>query len=318
MSFMTDYNLASHELRKADDARHYAQQHGGYNMHDDNFTAEGIIPENWQEIVETERELQIGFSRPSSVAGDLNDGHQMYLQGGQEYNSEDDIDSHGQGGKNDIQEDQDHNSEEVPEPTPSRTRSNQMPPPPPPPQLKVTSTFVTTSVPTSKSSSYVEGSEDETPPLQPAAKKARIELDYDSQVLKTMSYADLDKQPFEKNPRAANTTTSVDERGLSVTLNRQLGNLSRMKEGDVRAMFVSQKDQEWEDTGAWFMSQFGTQIKRLMEIRQERRKIALKFEMEVKRRQAAVVAKTGDVEQELHYLKTGGKDLMEKRVSPMG
>ena len=76
-------------------------------------------------------------------------------------------------------------------------------------------------------------------------------------------------------------------------------------------MFLSQKDQEWEDTGAWFMSQFKYQMMRLMEARQERRMIALRFELEVKRRQATVAAKTGDIEQELRYLKTRGKDLMD-------
>jgi hypothetical protein len=44
--------------------------------------------------------------------------------------------------------------------------------------------------------------------------------------------------------------------------------------------------------------------------------IALKFEIEVKKRQAAVAAKMGDVERELRYLKDGGRDLMDKRISP--
>jgi hypothetical protein len=144
-----------------------------------------------------------------------------------------------------------------------------------------------------------------------------MELDYDPQVLKTMSYADLEQQSFDRDPRVPDTTTPVDEHGVPLTLHRKLSNLPRMKEEDVRAMFLSQKDLEWEDTGAWFMGRFEAQTRRLMEIRQERRKIALKFEMEVKRRQATVAAKTSDIEQDLRYLKAGGKDLMEKRVSPM-
>jgi hypothetical protein len=248
----------------------------------------------------------------------------MYLQEGQEYDDQEDIETHDQGGEDDIEGQQHHiddaeyhHDEKAPEPTPSRSRSNQMLPPPPPPQMKVTSTFTTSSAAASKSSSFVEASEDEMPPNQPVAKRARLELDYDPHVLKTMSYTDLDKQPFEKDPRATNTTPPVDEHGIPLTLHRRLGNLSRMKEEDVRAMFSSQKDQEWENTGAWFMGQFETQMRRLMEIRQERRMIALKYEMEVKKRQAAVAAKTGDVEQELRYLKTGGRELMDKRVSPM-
>ena len=305
---------------KAVDVRNYAQQHGGYNLQDDSFRPEGIIPDNWQEIVKTEKGLQIGFSQPTSVVDDSDDGRLMYLQDGQEYDDQDDIDAVGQRGEHVILEnqnyignEQDHHVEETPEPTPPQSWSNQMSPPP---QLRLTSTLTTSSIPTSKSSSYVEGPEDEAAPTRPIAKKARVVLDYDPQALKTMSYTDLDKRPFEEDPRTSNTIPPVDEHGIPLTLHRRLGNLSRMKDEDVRAMFLCQNDQEWEDTGSWFIGQFETQTRRLMDIRQERRMIALKFEMEVKKRQAAVAAKMGDVEQELRYLKAGGRDLMDKRVSP--
>ena len=317
MPFTSDYDRPSHELLKAVDVRYYAQQHGGHNLQDDSFQLEAVMPDNWQEIVKTEKGLQTGVSQPASVVIDSHEGRSTYLQDSQEYDNQDDINTVGQGGEhvfpenqNHISNEQDHHVEEVPEPTQSRSWSNQMPPPPPPPQLKLTSTFTTTSIPISKTSSYVEGSGDE------AAKKVRVVLDYDPQCLKTMSYTDLDKEPFEKVPRTSDTIPPVDEHGIPLTLHRRLGSLSRMKEEDVRAMFLCQKDQEWEDTGAWFIGQFETQMRRLMDIRQERRMIALKFEMEVKRRQAAVAAKMSDVEQELRYLKAGGRNLMDKRVSP--
>ena len=322
--FTTDYKSPSRELFETVDFRRHGQQQGGYNLDDANSAPERLFPENWRELVRKEKNLQAGSSRPSSVVDDLDDDREEYFQEGQEYDDQDTMDSRGRGAGSECQEkddtvphEPDHHDVEVPEPTASRTRSNPMAPPPPPLQAKVTRTFTTTSVPTSKSSSYVEGSDDEVPPVQPAAKKARLELDYDPQVLKRMTYADLDKEPFEKDPRTASTTPPVDEHGIPLTLQRRLGNLSRIKEEDVKAMFLNQDDQEWEDTGAWFMSQFRTQMIRLMETRQERRMIASQFEMEVKKRQAAVAARTGDVEQDLRYLKTGGKDLMEKRVSPM-
>ena len=322
--FPTDYKRPSLEPSMPLDALHYGRQQGEYNVGNAGFAPERFVPQNWQAIVRAEKEWQAGNSRPSSVLDDSDRGREVYLQGDQEYDDQDDIDSQGRGDENNsqarsyyIEKEQYHHDPERLEPTPSRTRSNQMPPPAPPPQMNVTSTFATTSVPTRKSSSNVEGFEDEASPVHPPAKKARIELDYNLSVLQSMSYADLDKEPFEKDPRVASTTQPVDENGIPLTLHRRLGNLPRMKEEDVRAMFSIQKDQEWEDTSAWFMSQFETQMRRLMRIRQERRMIALKFESEVKRRQAAVATKTGDVEQELRYLKTGGKDLMDKRISPI-
>jgi hypothetical protein len=322
VAFTTDYNRPSYELMKIVDTQHYAQQHAGSKIQDNKFPLGDVIPNNWQEIVRTEKGLRTGFSRPSSVVDDFDISRQIYQQQDQVYDDQEDIESRSQRGEDDIggrqrhiDEEQDHHDERRLDPTPPRISSNQMPPPPPPPQLKATSTFTTSSVPTSKTASYVEGCEDGAPSIQPVAKRARIELDYDPQVLKTMSYADLDKEPFGNDPRASDMTPPVDEHGISLTLQRRLGNLSRMKEEDVRALFLTQKDQEWQDTGTWFMKQFERQMRLLMEIRQERRMTALKFEMEVKRRQTLVAAKTGDVEQELRYLKTGGKDLMDKRVS---
>lgn len=209
-----------------------------------------------------------------------------------------------------------YDKEEIHKQTPPRPQSMSMAPPRAPQAKVAINTFASASVPTSKSSSYVEPSEDEAPPIQPAPKKVRSEADYDSQALKAMSYGELDKQPFETDPRAGNARPPVDEHGVQLTLHRKLGNLSKMKEEDVRTMFSTQKDQEWEDTGAWFMDQFGQQMKQLMDLRQERRMIALQFEMEVKRRNAVVAAKTEDVEANLRYLRNGGKDLMGKRMSP--
>jgi hypothetical protein len=319
MTTTRDYNRPPDGHSKPDEAEYYAQPRGKFELGDSRFPLGKVIPDNWQEVVEIEKGLQAGYPCPSSVASDVDDGHQIY-QDDEECDDQKGIEFQTQGGENGMEElqhniddEQFYHGEQVLDPTPSRIRSNHMPPP----QLKVTSKFATNSIPTSKTSSYVEASEDEVPRIQSVAKIVRMELDYDPQVLKTMSYLDLEQQSFDRDPRVPDTTTPVDEHGVPLTLHRKLSNLPRMKEEDVRAMFLSQKDQEWEDTGAWFMGRFEAQTRRLMEIRQERRKIALKFEMEVKRRQATVAAKTSDIEQDLRYLKAGGKDLMEKRVSPI-
>jgi hypothetical protein len=312
-----DYSRPPDGHSKPDDAEYYAQPRGKFELGE--FPLGKVIPDNWQEVVEIEKGLQAGYPCPSSVPSDTDDRRQIYRD--EEYGDQKGIEFQTQGSENDMEElqhniddEQSFHSEQVPDPTPSRIRSNHMPPP----QLKVTSKFATDSIPTSKTSSYVEASEDEVPRIQSVAKRGRMELDYDPQVLKIMSYPDLEQQSFDRDPRIPDSTTPVDEHGVPLTLHRKLSNLPRMKEEDVRAMFLSQKDQEWEDTGTWFMGRFEAQTRRLMEIRQERRKIALTFEMEVKRRQATVAAKTGDIEQDLRYLKAGGKDLMEKRISPTG
>ena len=179
-----------------------------------------------------------------------------------------------------------------------------------------TDAFAVSSIPTSKSSSVAEASsEDEDQDSQPTPKKARKSLDYDEEQLKTMSYSNLSKQPFDVDPRAA-ATRPRDEHGEPLSLERRLANMSLMKEKDIRAMFANQTDEEWEQTGSWFAQQFADKMKKLVDIRHERRMIALEYEMEIKRRQAAVQAKTEEVEGELKELKDGSKELLSKRASP--
>src|SRR2546423_5709908 len=196
--FTTDYDRPSLELLKAVDAGQCALQHGACDVDDNKLSSKIFLPEGWQEIVQTERELQARSSCPSSIVEAFNNGRQMYLQENQWYGVQDKINSPSQGGRYDLQgpEDQvngeDQKDGEAVVRTPSRTRSNQMPPPSPP-HLKMTSTFETTSVPTSKSSSYVGIFGDDTPETEPATKKVRIELDYDPLILKSMSYADLNR-----------------------------------------------------------------------------------------------------------------------------
>ena len=334
LAFTSDYNRPSYELLKTVDLNHYAQQHGGYS--EDIMTAPGgsVWPEDWKEIVQAEKQrMHGGFSTEPSIADDY---HERYERDQQEEMQmvkyhEDDYNSHQAreiqaNNYNDEEagtrtpEPETYDKEAVSEPT-LPARSTKMPPPAVPTVPKAVSTFAATSLPTSKSSSYVEVSEDEAPTTlpPPAAKKVRLELDYSPQRLNTMSYADLDNEPFENDPRAAIVTAPppVNEYGVPLGLQQRLGNMSLMKEEDIKAMFSAQKDQEWEDTGTWFMERFNDKMKRLMGIRQERRKILLQYEMEVRKRQAKVEAKTGDVDEELRYLKNGGKDLMDKRVSPM-
>lgn len=274
------------------------------------------------------------FSTEPSIADDYNERHEEYQHEDMQmvkYHKDDNNDQKAPGHQdkncNDeeagtrMPEPQAYNKEAVRDPTlPAQLTA--MPPPvvATQPQPKVATAFTTVSVPTSKSSSYVEVSEDEAPiTAPPSTRKARFELDYNPQTLKSMSYADLDNEPFENDPRAAAATAPppVNEYGVPLSLQQRLGNMSLMREEDIKAMFAAQKDQEWEDTGTWFMEQFGDKMRRLMDSRQERRKIALQYEMEIKKRQARVEAKTGDVDEELRYLKNGGKDLMDKRASPM-
>ena len=165
-----------------------------------------------------------------------------------------------------------------------------------------------------------ETSEDERPmqtvQTLPGKKRSIDEIDYDTEQLKTMSYADLDSTPFLTDPRAPSTQPRVDSNGTPISLEQRLSSLSRMNADDQKSLFRSLTDAENEEAGHWFVQSFATDLKRLMEVRVERRKKALTFEMEAKKRQREVETKCEDLDRELADLKKGGSQLIEGRSSP--
>jgi hypothetical protein len=151
---------------------------------------------------------------------------------------------------------------------------------------------------------------------QQSKKRPNDEVDFDAETLKTMSYADLDVIPFLTDPRGPAPQTPVDANGVPITLEQRLTNLSRMSVDDQKSFFRSLSDADNENVGQWFVQSFGNDLKKLMEVRLQRRKKALEYEMEVRKRRKEVEVKSGDLEDELKELKQGGSRLIEGRGSP--
>jgi hypothetical protein len=174
---------------------------------------------------------------------------------------------------------------------------------------------------TTKVGASVEVSEDErssfpTPAPRDSSKRAFDQIDYDEAQLRSMSYPQLDKTAFLEDPRHPPSKPAVDEHGAAITLEQKLEKLSQMNLDDQKSFFRSLTDAENEQTGQWFMKSFGDSLKELMQKRLERRKKALEFELEVKKRQKAVDVKAEDIERELTELKRGGGHLLQNRSSP--
>lgn len=164
----------------------------------------------------------------------------------------------------------------------------------------------------------IEVSEDDRPVLAapPAQKRPFEQVDYEDQDLRTMEYADLDKVTFLQDPRVRPPEPAVHENGAPMTLEDRLSKLSQMKTDDQKSFFRSLTDAENEQAGLWFVESFGNDLKQLMETRLQRRKVALKYELEAKERQKAVETKEADIESELKELRQGGGSLLQGRSSP--
>jgi Extracellular mutant protein 11 len=165
--------------------------------------------------------------------------------------------------------------------------------------------------------SYHEVSEEEQIPegtpqsTTTPAKRRYAEIDYDLEDLKGKSYVDLEQLPFLTDPWAPQPPPAVDVNGTALSLPQRLANLNKMRPEDQSALFHSLNDEENGEAGQWFVQNFQDELQRLMERRLERRKIALKYEMEVKKRETVVKVKTSDVDEELKELRKGGGLLIE-------
>ncbi|EXJ58160.1 hypothetical protein A1O7_05585 [Cladophialophora yegresii CBS 114405] len=174
----------------------------------------------------------------------------------------------------------------------------------------------------SKVSSYHESSseEDQPVPQPPVSESPRPgtkrpppparDLDFDPEELSNKTIAELDSIPFPTDPRLPNPSPVMDSNGQPLTLPAKLTNLTKMRPEDQATLFKSLGDTEREQTAEWFLEKIREDIVDLMDIRVQRRKVALKFEMEVKKREQQVRVKKGDVEEELAGLKKGGTELV--------
>lgn len=178
----------------------------------------------------------------------------------------------------------------------------------------------------SKVSSYHESSSEEDQPARhhntsnsetPSSKRPRPsqDLDFDPDTLKTKTMTELDAISFTTDPSQPPAQPALDANGTPMTLSAKLTNLTKMQPDAQRQLFQSLNDAEREQTATWFLEKFKTDMQRLMDVRLARRKGALKFELEVKKREREVEVKRGDVERELAELKKGGGELISGRAA---
>lgn len=169
-----------------------------------------------------------------------------------------------------------------------------------------------------KISGHNEGSEDERAvdleqAQSPLMKRLHEDIDYSEEQLLDMRYSELDRLPFLTDPRRPVLQPTVESMGAPMSLSDRLRNLTKLQPKDQEMLFCSLSDEENEQVGEWFVQKFQEDLKRLMATRLERRKVALKYEMEVKKCESTIQAKSRVVEAELSELKAGGGKLMEGR-----
>lgn len=177
----------------------------------------------------------------------------------------------------------------------------------------------------SKVAAYYETSEEEQmpePKMQPmevVTKRSHAEIDYDADELRHKKYEELDQVPFLTDPRVPGISDAMDPNGNPMPLPQRLVNLNKMHPKAQATMFQSLTDEDNEVAGQWFVQQFQDNLHKLVERRLERRKIALAYELEARKRETEVQAKMQDVDEELKQLRAGGTELIrDKSVGAVG
>lgn len=152
----------------------------------------------------------------------------------------------------------------------------------------------------------------EHPPPHP--RKRRLSFDYDPTTLQTMTYTDLQTQPFDHNPNQP--PSPLPESLLSAPLPSKLQHITTLPDDADRSTFFSTLPlAEWEDAGDWFVERFGELVKKMREARTERRRVAAEFEDEVARRKEYVRRSREGVEGEMRKMRKGGEDVLRNKVS---
>ncbi|TFB03768.1 hypothetical protein CCMA1212_004317 [Trichoderma ghanense] len=149
-------------------------------------------------------------------------------------------------------------------------------------------------------------------PFRPSApkgnKRRRESLDYDDMALSTMSYTELQNEPFDFDPSKAPTHVgSGGAAGSADTLTAKLEQYQHQSEKEQRALFRSMNVDDWEEAGDWFADQFHEIMHKLREARRNKRRTIQEFENEAADREAAVRLRTEAIERKLAKMKQDGQ-----------
>ena len=134
-------------------------------------------------------------------------------------------------------------------------------------------------------------------------------LDYDLQELYNKDYASLKGEPFDHSPNGQPFV--VPGLSDSAVLADKLVHLSGAEPKTQVEFFESLNIDDWEEAGDWFLDRFGETIRKLKDIRREKRKAARAFEDEIEVRETAVNKKRTLTQAAMIEMKANGAAVLQ-------
>lgn len=134
-------------------------------------------------------------------------------------------------------------------------------------------------------------------------------LDYGPEELYKKDYSSLKAEPFDHSPNAQPFIVS----GLSdsAVLTDKLTNLTGAEPKMQAEFFASLNIDEWEEAGDWFLDRFGETIKKLKDVRRDKRKAARAFEDEIEARETTVSKKRALTHAAMIEMKASGAAVLQ-------
>ncbi|RCI08374.1 hypothetical protein L249_8890 [Ophiocordyceps polyrhachis-furcata BCC 54312] len=141
-------------------------------------------------------------------------------------------------------------------------------------------------------------------------KRRRCSADYDDNMLSSMTYADLQSEPFDVDPTK---TSSQNGHDTSAKLPLKLEQFRQQGEKEQKHMFEVMSIDDWEASGDWFSEQFTGIMKRLREARIDKRRKIQAFEDEAARREEAVRLRSEAIDRKLMKMKQDGQRVVDDK-----
>ncbi|PHH74754.1 hypothetical protein CDD82_4794 [Ophiocordyceps australis] len=135
-------------------------------------------------------------------------------------------------------------------------------------------------------------------------KRRRGSFDYDDKLLSTMTYNDLDDEPFDLDPAKVVAQKGPDS---AVKLPLKLEQYRQQGRKEQLQLFSKMSLEEWETSGDWFVDQFTNIMKKLRDARRNKRCAMRAFEDEAARREEAVRLRLESIDRRLVKMKQDGQ-----------
>ncbi|KAJ6444387.1 extracellular mutant protein 11 domain-containing protein [Purpureocillium lavendulum] len=143
-------------------------------------------------------------------------------------------------------------------------------------------------------------------------KRRQPSAEYDDNILSSMTYKDLQDEPFDGGDSRPNGHSSKE---LAAKLPSKLSQYRLLGEREQVQMFAAMSMEDWELSGDWFVDQFTDIMKRLKQARQSKRRMIGRFEDEASAREEAVRLRADTIDRKLVKMRQDGLRVVQDKIS---